>query len=426
TNNNRMDLFSYDTAGNLLNDGTHQYFYDAENRLIQVDGAAGYCKTLSGTAATACYGYDAEGRRVHRTGVLTDTCDSTWKRDYVYDLSGRWVLEVNSSGSACTSQIYAGGRHLTTNYNGNVFFDHSDWLGTVRRENTTATPTSQYKDCTSLPFGDGLQCTWYNTTLHFTGKERDSETGLDNFGARYNASNFGRFMSPDWSASPSPVPYASLPYPQSLNLYSYIQNNPLRSTDPTGHCAVDGEIHWGWCVWHDLGFYETKKETAAREQSEAETREFLRRHPEIIRNALFMAVGLGTMVALDGANMGGGDADSSVAPEENTAIDAGAAESGTPRAVVNGVSQPAAEGEVIIGPNGTAIKIPAGYVAEPARADGIIYRAPGTTGEANTIRIMAPDARQGWRVIVYNSEGQPINPATGNPGTRAQTHTPLQ
>jgi len=32
---------------------------------------------------------------------------------------------------------------------------------------------------------------------HFTGKERDSESGLDNFGARYNSSNFGRFMSPD-------------------------------------------------------------------------------------------------------------------------------------------------------------------------------------------------------------------------------------
>ena len=38
TNNNRMDLYSYDTAGNLLNDGTDQYFYDAKNHLIQVDG----------------------------------------------------------------------------------------------------------------------------------------------------------------------------------------------------------------------------------------------------------------------------------------------------------------------------------------------------------------------------------------------------
>jgi hypothetical protein len=59
---------------------------------------------------------------------------------------------------------------------------------------------------------------------------------------------------------------ASLPYPQSLNLYSYVQNNPLSHTDPNGHCDVDGEHHnWLWCAAHSLQFKETKKETAARE-----------------------------------------------------------------------------------------------------------------------------------------------------------------
>ena len=63
----------------------------------------------------------------------------------------------------------------------------------------------------------------------FIGKERDTESNLDFFDARYYSSSMGRFMTPDWSASsnPDPVPYASLPYPQSLNLYSYVQNNPL-------------------------------------------------------------------------------------------------------------------------------------------------------------------------------------------------------
>src|SRR6266699_3177854 len=68
----------------------------------------------------------------------------------------------------------------------------------------------------------------------FTGKERDSESGLDNFGARYNSSQYGRFMTPDWSARPTPVPFADLANPQSLNLYSYVANNPLNLTDPTG------------------------------------------------------------------------------------------------------------------------------------------------------------------------------------------------
>jgi RHS repeat-associated protein len=54
----------------------------------------------------------------------------------------------------------------------------------------------------------------------FTGKERDSESGLDNFNDRYDSSSLGRFMSPDWSDYPEPVPYAQLVSPQSLNLYA--------------------------------------------------------------------------------------------------------------------------------------------------------------------------------------------------------------
>jgi RHS repeat-associated protein len=69
----------------------------------------------------------------------------------------------------------------------------------------------------------------------FTGKERDSETGLDYFGARYMSAAQGRFTSPDWSATPVPIPYAQIENPQSLNLYAYLRNNPLRSADVDGH-----------------------------------------------------------------------------------------------------------------------------------------------------------------------------------------------
>jgi RHS repeat-associated protein len=73
----------------------------------------------------------------------------------------------------------------------------------------------------------------------FTGKERDTESGNDYFGARYYASNMGRFMSPDWAAKAEPVPYAKLGNPQSLNLYAYMLNNPLKGVDRDGH---DGDI----------------------------------------------------------------------------------------------------------------------------------------------------------------------------------------
>ena len=46
----------------------------------------------------------------------------------------------------------------------------------------------------------------------FTGKERDSETGLDEFGARYYSSFYGRFTIPDWADAPTAVPYAKALY----------------------------------------------------------------------------------------------------------------------------------------------------------------------------------------------------------------------
>ena len=73
------------------------------------------------------------------------------------------------------------------------------------------------------------------TASIFTGKERDTESGNDYFGARYYASTMGRWLSPDWSVKIEPVPYAKLDNPQSLNLYSYVFNNPLTLLDPDGH-----------------------------------------------------------------------------------------------------------------------------------------------------------------------------------------------
>jgi RHS repeat-associated protein len=66
-------------------------------------------------------------------------------------------------------------------------------------------------------------------TTHFTGKERDAETGLDYFGARYYSGAQGRFSSPD------PLLNSGKPSnPQSWNRYTYTLNNPLRYVDPTG------------------------------------------------------------------------------------------------------------------------------------------------------------------------------------------------
>lgn len=75
----------------------------------------------------------------------------------------------------------------------------------------------------------------------YAGKERDPETGLDYVGARYYASQTGRFTTVD----PVVPVEAALRDPQLWNRYAYVRNNPLRYTDPDGRCIWDlciGEI----------------------------------------------------------------------------------------------------------------------------------------------------------------------------------------
>ena len=78
--------------------------------------------------------------------------------------------------------------------------------------------------------------------IGFTGKERDAETGLDFFDARYFSGAQGRFTSPDWSPIPQAVPHVDFGDPQTLNLYGCVRNNPLRYTDSTGHWQLDAAV----------------------------------------------------------------------------------------------------------------------------------------------------------------------------------------
>jgi RHS repeat-associated protein len=69
-----------------------------------------------------------------------------------------------------------------------------------------------------------------------TGKERDAETGLDYFGARYYSGPQGRFTSPD----PMQIMTQKIVDPQQWNMYAYVRNNPLVLTDPTGMYICSG------------------------------------------------------------------------------------------------------------------------------------------------------------------------------------------
>lgn len=215
--NNQPDGFCFDAAGNLLSDGVHTYTYDAENRIISVD-----------SGQTATYLYNGLGHRVSKgTGAS--------KSEFLYDLSGNLITEVGSTGDWIRSEIYSARKHVGTYKDGTTYFTQADWLGTER---TKVLPSGDlFETCVSLPFGDGLKCDGSTDASpnHFTGHERDSESGLDYFGARYYSPALGRFVTPDWSANAAAIPYASFGNPQTLNLYAYTKNNPATYGDPDGH-----------------------------------------------------------------------------------------------------------------------------------------------------------------------------------------------
>jgi len=242
-NNNRIDQYSsnYDADGNLLKDANNTYTYDAENRIATVNGAESYI-------------YDATGARVAK---LTSGAASSV---YILGTGGQQITEVNGSGGWVHSNVYSTAGRLLATYTPNsssYSYNLTDWLGTKRMQ-TTATG-NQGEICTSLPFGDSLSCTGGTdaTEQHFTGKDRDTESGLDYFGARYLESSFGRFMTPDWAASPVAVPYASFGDPATLNLYQYAHNSPNTDIDTDGHWTFPGETPPGFMNYEGTGIAAT-------------------------------------------------------------------------------------------------------------------------------------------------------------------------
>jgi RHS repeat-associated protein len=226
---NQISGFCYDAAGNLLDEttcpasgSTHQYKYDAEGRLI----------------ATAGYIYEYSAGEVRKS---KDNASGTPTTLYLNDGSGNQIAELNASLVVQHVNVYSG-KHLVgtlTPSTGQIYYAYSDWLGTKRYE---ADGSGTYINSWSgLPFGDSLtplNATGVDATEHhFTGREHDAESGLDYFAARYYESKTGRWMLPDWSDVPVAVPYATFTNPQSLNLYTYVGNNPVTAIDADGHAA---------------------------------------------------------------------------------------------------------------------------------------------------------------------------------------------
>ncbi len=295
---NRISGYCYDSAGNLLDQTTcpanspHAFAYNAENQLTFAGGVT--------------YTYDGDGRRVQKSsgklywyGMGSEPLDET-------DLTG------NTNNTTFNEYIFFDGTRVARrDYLNNVNYYFADRLGTARVVTNAA--GTILDDSDFYPFGGERSIlSSSGNTYKFTGKEHDAESGLDDFGARYYSSSLGRFTIPDWGATAMNVPYADFANPQSLNLYSYVQNNPLRSTDPSGHCVVDGETHgWVWCAAHWFGLKQTKKEQAEYREALADYQAFRRSEiaagrpdPELM---MFLAMNAGIVAVSAASEMGGGE-----------------------------------------------------------------------------------------------------------------------
>ncbi len=169
------------------------------------------------------------------------------------------ITEVEAWGSAAGSSSTANINWLVTDQLGTprMVFEQSGALATVKRHDYAPFGEELFNGARTTPLGYGASdC----VRQKFTQKERDIETGLDYFLARYHSSTQGRFTSPDeFKGGPDELyvlgsgdqekqalPYADITNPQSLNKYTYCYNNPLRYVDPDGHL--------GW-PWHFLITY---------------------------------------------------------------------------------------------------------------------------------------------------------------------------
>ena len=235
-------LIQFSAAGTVTADNTHgiSYLYNSDGQVCAVKN-----QPVGGTYTMVGYIYNAEGERVAKGYISAWTCDIKASgfqpiSDYVIGPNGEQLTETGSDGNGnmvwSHTNVYAGGTLMATYDGDGLHFHLSDWLGN-RRVQTDYTGVTE-QSCTNLPFGDNLACTGSLTSpteQHFTGKERDSESGNDYFGARYYASSLGRWMSPD------PTTFSLEPEnPQSWNKYSYAFNRPLTHVDSDGK----------WSTWY--------------------------------------------------------------------------------------------------------------------------------------------------------------------------------
>jgi RHS repeat-associated protein len=225
---------AYDSNGNQLSStGLSSLSWNAAGQPWQVQDLSGHA--YNGT-------YDALGR-------LVEIASGGAYTQFIFSPAGEKIAVIQG-GSLAKGQVHLpGGETAVYNASGLNFIRHTDWLGSSRLATTWA--HAVYSKESYAPFGET-----YNEVgtpdRSFTGQDQDTVTGAAATGTydflfrKYDPAA-GRWLSPDplgWKA-------VSQAYPQSLNRYAYVQNNPMSMTDSGGL----------ECVWDD-GSYDASDDVS--------------------------------------------------------------------------------------------------------------------------------------------------------------------
>jgi len=229
-------VYTYNSNGCLTGDGTWTHGYDTENHLL----------TSSKTGTSLAFVYDP----FHRQAQKAITSGTT-KTRYIYSGWQR-IADYNGVSGALQNRYVYGANFdeplIQVTSAGVVTFLHANHQGSIiAKTSATGTVSNKYKYGL---FGETASLS--GTTFGFNAQRFDSESGLYYYKRRYFSPAIGRFLQPD------PVGYdinaadcscctgcSSKAVPSLLNLYSYVNNDPLNSQDPLGENAI---------VYYDAAF----------------------------------------------------------------------------------------------------------------------------------------------------------------------------
>jgi RHS repeat-associated protein len=262
------NAYTYDPNGNRLTaNGSGEWFYDAQDRLLSTPDGTSFTYRNDGTATsktnstgTYTYSYDLSGFLQSVTLPTSGnsaqyTADAnqrriakslTWgsntiSQQFVYDDQLRVAAELSSNGSTVTSVFVYGTKANVPDYmisvanGGKVYRIISDWVGSVRLVlDTSVTPAAVVQQLDYDEFGNvlpssfdttcasGAQCLPFQP-FGFAGGLQDRDTGLVRFGARDYDPQVGRWASKDPSG-----------FAGGLNVYKYAKDDPINHIDRTG------------------------------------------------------------------------------------------------------------------------------------------------------------------------------------------------